>query len=53
MALTSVILTLWQHHANHQQIWHETGDHFQDLVKQVQVLEMQENGQIETNNLGK
>jgi len=57
LAIASLVvagfLTLWQHHAVHNQIWLETGDHFGDLVHQVQMLEIQANGHIETNNIGK
>lgn len=48
-----VAVVFYQHHATHNQIWGETGDHFGDLVRQVQMLEMQANGHTETNNIGK
>lgn len=52
-AIVIVILLVWQQHHTKIQIWGETGDHFQDLVKQTQMLEMEVNGEIETNNIGK
>lgn len=33
LSLTSVGLTIYQHHQNHSQIWQETGNHFQDVVQ--------------------
>lgn len=51
--LVAGFMTVWQHNATHKQIWGETGNHFQDLVRQVQMLEMKANGHIDTNNIGK
>ena len=33
VAVVSLILLAVQHRMNHNQIWNETGSHFQDLVK--------------------
>lgn len=52
-ALVAAAILAYQHIHTHNQIWKETGDHFQDLVKQTQMLEVEVNGQIETNNIGK
>jgi hypothetical protein len=42
LALTGTGLSIYQHHSNHNQIWNETGNHFQDLV----VIEQQQQKQI-------
>jgi hypothetical protein len=34
--VVALITLVYQHHATHNQIWNETGNHFQDLVKIVQ-----------------
>lgn len=51
--VVGLAVVAYQQHAGKKQIWSETGDHFGDLVRQVQMLEMQANGHIETNNIGK
>jgi hypothetical protein len=32
-AVTAALVLVWQHHSVHNQIWQETGPHFQDLVQ--------------------
>jgi hypothetical protein len=34
--VVGLVVLVYQHHATRDQIWNETGDHFQDLVKIVQ-----------------
>ncbi len=52
LAVAAAIL-IYQNHRTHDQIWTEAGPHLQDLVEQVQHLEIENDGQIETNNQGK
>ena len=49
--ITIAIVTIYQQHHVHNQIWKEVGPHLQDNVAQIQDLQVESDGFTHTNSL--
>lgn len=51
LIVVASVITFYQQHHVHNQIWEEVGSHLQDNVKQIQDLQVENDGFTHTNSL--